>query len=116
MFSHIIFKPSLQQNNTTTATITDKEELLRRHSFGSISKKLAKQRALNYTFERHSEKDSYMQKLARTFFDFSIGNIQVVELRSEMKWTQNLSGKVVELLSETEGTQNLSGNFVCLKF
>jgi len=48
-----------------------------------------------------------MQKLARIFFDFSMGNIQVVELRSEMKWTQNLSGKVVELLSETEGTQNL---------
>ena len=54
-----------------------------------------------------------MQKLARTFFDFSMGNIQVVELLSVMEWTQNLSGKVVELLSETEGTQNLSGNF-CL--
>jgi len=48
-----------------------------------------------------------MQKLARISFDFSMGNIHVVELRSEMKWTQNLSGKVVELLSETEGTQNL---------
>ena len=42
-----------------------------------------------------------------------MGNTQVVELLSEMEWTQNLSGKVVELLSETEGTQNLSGNF-CL--
>ena len=48
-----------------------------------------------------------MQKWARIFFDFSMGNIQVVELCSEMKGTQNLSGKVVELLSEMEGIQNL---------
>ena len=63
-----------------------------------------------------SRKDSYMQILTRTIFDFSMDNIKFVELLSETEGTQNLSGQVVKLLSETEGTQNLSGNFVCLKF
>ena len=80
---------SLQQNLTTNATITDKEELLWMNSFGSISKKLTETRVLGLHNLKafRKDKDSYMQIFTTTIFDFSMDNI-----------------KVVELLSETEGT------------
>ena len=88
------------------------------NSFGSISKKFTETSVLGLHNLKafRKDKDSYMQILTRTIFDFSMDNIKVVELLSETEGTQNLSGQVVKLLSETEGTQNLSGNFVCLKF
>ena len=52
------------------------------NSFGSISKKFTEKSVLGLHNLKAYRKDSYMQILTRTLFDFSMENIKVVGLKT----------------------------------